>query len=70
MPPRVRPVTIKHELEQTLNSLGIEYEMDVYKSLLGHEGKGVEPLVECAEEVYHYLFGEKIRPEAPDRASI
>ena len=70
MPPQVRPVTIKHEMEKTLNGLGIEYEMEVYKSLLGHEGKGVEPLVRSAEEVYQYLFGEKIKPEAPDRASI
>ena len=70
MPPQVRPVTIKHELEQTLNRLGLDYEMDVYKSLLGHEGKNVEPLVQAAEEAYRHLFGEKIKPETPDRASI
>lgn len=70
MPPQVRPVRIKYEMEKTLNALGLEYEMEVYKSLLGHEGKGVEPLVRCAEEVYQYLFGEKIKPESPDRASI
>ncbi|HEU4340081.1 MAG TPA: M20/M25/M40 family metallo-hydrolase [Candidatus Binatia bacterium] len=70
MPPQVRPVTIKHEMETTLNRLGIEHEMEIYKSLLGHEGKGVEPLVRSAEEVYQYLFGERIKPEAPDRASI
>ena len=44
--------------------------MDVYKSLLGHEGKNVEPLVRAAEEIYQYLFREKIKPETPDRASI
>jgi acetylornithine deacetylase/succinyl-diaminopimelate desuccinylase-like protein len=70
MPPQVRPVTIKYEMEQTLNRLGVEYEMDLYKSLLGHEGQGIEPLVQSAEEVYQHLFGEKIQPEAPDRASI
>ncbi len=70
MPPQVRPVAIKYEIETALNRLGIEYEMEIYKSLLGHEGKNVEPLVECAEEVFQYLFGEKIKPEAPDRASI
>src|SRR5712691_5308797 len=46
MPPQVRPVTIKQELTQALNRLGVDYEMDIYRSLLGHEGKGVEPLVE------------------------
>src|SRR3989304_5287755 len=70
MPPQVRPVTIKYEMERALNSLGLDYEPDIYKSLLGHEGKNVEPLVKSAEEVYEPLFGEKIKPEAPDRASI
>ncbi|HEV8342021.1 MAG TPA: M20/M25/M40 family metallo-hydrolase, partial [Candidatus Binatia bacterium] len=42
-PPQVRPVTVQHEVEQALSSLSIEYEMEPYKSLLGHEGKAVEP---------------------------
>jgi acetylornithine deacetylase/succinyl-diaminopimelate desuccinylase-like protein len=70
MPPQVRPVQIQHELETALNATGVEYELDVYKSLLGHEGKNVEPLVKSAEEAYEYLFKEKIKHEAPDRASI
>jgi acetylornithine deacetylase/succinyl-diaminopimelate desuccinylase-like protein len=70
MPPQVRPVTIKYEMEQVLDKLGLDYEMDIYKSLLGHEGKNVEPLVRSAEEMYQCLFGEKIKPETPDRASI
>jgi acetylornithine deacetylase/succinyl-diaminopimelate desuccinylase-like protein len=44
--------------------------MEIYKSLLGHEGKNVEPLVKSAEDVYQHLFKEKIKPEAADRASI
>ena len=70
MPPQVRPVAVKHEIEQVLNTLGIDYEMDVYRSLLGHEGKKVEPLVRAVEEIHQYLFGQKIKPESPDRASI
>ncbi|MGH7833629.1 MAG: M20/M25/M40 family metallo-hydrolase [Candidatus Binatia bacterium] len=70
MPPQVRPVTVQHEIERTLGKLGIEYEMEAYKSLLGHEGKGVEPLVESLEEIHQFLFGDKLRFEAPDRASI
>jgi len=70
MPPQVRPLTIQREVEQVLDKLGVEYDMDVYKSLLGHEGKNVEPLVQSAEEAFLYLFGTKIRPESPDRASI
>jgi acetylornithine deacetylase len=70
MPPQVRPVTIKSELEQMLNKLGVDYDLDVYRSLLGHEGKNVEPLVQCAEEIFLHLFNERIKPEPPDRASI
>lgn len=70
IPPQLRPVIVQYEIEKTLSSLGIEYEMEAYKSLLGHEGKAVEPLVKSIEETYEYLFGEKVKPEAPDRASI
>ena len=70
MPPQVRPVQIQYELERALKRAGVDYELDIYKSLLGHEGKNVEPFVQSAEEVYQHLFGEKIKPEAPDRASI
>ena len=70
MPPQVRPVAIKHEMEQALKSLGVDYELEFYKSLLGYEGKNVEPLVKSAEEIYQSLFGGKIKAESPDRASI
>jgi acetylornithine deacetylase/succinyl-diaminopimelate desuccinylase-like protein len=70
MPPQVRPVTIKAELEQLLNKLGVDYDLDVYRSLLGHEGKNVEPLVQSAEAIFLHLFNERIKPESPDRASI
>jgi acetylornithine deacetylase/succinyl-diaminopimelate desuccinylase-like protein len=70
MPPQVRPVTIKSELEQLLNKLDVDYDLDVYRSLLGHEGKNVEPLVQSAEEIFLHLFNERIKPESPDRASI
>jgi len=70
MPPQVRPVEIKHQLQQALDALGLDYEMDLYRSLLGHEGKNVEPLVRSAEDIHQYLFGERIKPETPDRASI
>ncbi len=69
-PPQVRPVLVPHEIERVLQPLGVEYELEVYKSLLGHEGKGVEPLVESLEEIHQYLFGEKLKPEKPERASI
>ena len=70
MPPQVRPVQIQHELEKSLNATGLDYQLDIYKTLLGYEGKNVGLLVKSAEEVYQHLFGQKIKPEVPDRASI
>jgi acetylornithine deacetylase/succinyl-diaminopimelate desuccinylase-like protein len=70
IPPHVRPVRVQYEVERTLAAIGIDYEIEVYKSLLGHEGKGVEPLVETLEKIHQHLFGCKLRFEAPDRASI
>jgi acetylornithine deacetylase/succinyl-diaminopimelate desuccinylase-like protein len=70
MPPQVRPLTIQREVEAALNALGLDYEIDVYKSLLGHEGKNVEPLVQSAQDVFQHLFNTKIEHEPPDRASI
>jgi acetylornithine deacetylase/succinyl-diaminopimelate desuccinylase-like protein len=70
MPPQVRPVTIQSDLEQMLNRLGVDYDLDVYRSLLGHEGKNVEPLVQSAQEIFLHLFNERIKPESPERASI
>jgi acetylornithine deacetylase/succinyl-diaminopimelate desuccinylase-like protein len=70
MPPQVRPLTIQREVEAVLNKLGVDYDIDVYKSLLGHEGKNVEPLVKSAEGVFQHLFNKKIEHEPPDRSSI
>jgi acetylornithine deacetylase/succinyl-diaminopimelate desuccinylase-like protein len=70
IPPQVRPVEVKHQIEQTLSSLGVDYDLELYKSLLGHEGRGVEPLVDSANAVYQQLFGQAPKPEEPGRASI
>lgn len=61
---------IQYELEKTSNATGLDYQLDISKSLLGHEGKNVEPLVQTSEETSQYLFKETIKHEAPDRASI
>lgn len=70
IPPQVRPVQVQHEVEKVMNGLGMDYQLDLYKSLLGYEGRDVEPLVKTAEEVFEHLFDEKLVPEPPDRASI
>ena len=69
-PPQVRPLTVQHEVEKVLSSLGIPYDIEYYRSLMGYEGKGVEPLVQSLEDVHQYLFNSKPEPENPERASI
>ncbi|HVA25050.1 MAG TPA: M20/M25/M40 family metallo-hydrolase [Chloroflexota bacterium] len=69
-PPGLRSVTVQHEVEEVLRSTGIEYDLEVYKSLLGHEGRGVEPLVESLSRINEYLFHKKLETEESGRASI
>lgn len=70
IPPGLRPVTVQNEVEQVLRGTGIEYDLEVYKSLLGHEGQGVEPLVQSLERSHEYLFHRKLETEESARASI
>ena len=71
MPPQVRPVQIQHEMEKTLNATGVDYEMDIYKSLLGHEGKSVEPLVRVrSKRSTSTCSTRRSNTKPPDRASI
>ena len=69
-PPGLRPVTVQHEVEEVLRATGIAYDLEVYKSLLGHEGRGVEPLVESLGLINEYLFHTKLQTEESGRASI
>jgi acetylornithine deacetylase/succinyl-diaminopimelate desuccinylase-like protein len=70
IPPQLRPVAVQAELERALAATGLDCELEAYKSLLGHEGKGVEPLVQSVGEAYEYLYGEPVKGEPPERASI
>jgi acetylornithine deacetylase/succinyl-diaminopimelate desuccinylase-like protein len=69
-PPGLRPVTVQRELRAVLAATGIEHDLEAYKSLLGHEGKQVEPLVAALEHVHQYLFQAPLQHEDPRRASI
>ena len=53
-----------------LRGLGFEYDIEVYRTLRGYEGAGVEPLVGSINDVHEHLFGTKPEPEKPRRASI
>jgi len=70
IPPQLRPVAVQQELDQVLAATGLEYELEAYKSLLGHVGQGVEPLVDAVGQAYEHLYHEPVKPEPPKRASI
>ena len=70
IPPHLMPVTVQYKVKEVLDSLGIEYELDPYRSLRGYEGKGVEPLVNSVEEAYQHLVGRPTEPETAARTSI
>jgi acetylornithine deacetylase/succinyl-diaminopimelate desuccinylase-like protein len=69
-PPGLRPVTVLAELESVLRETGLEYDLEPYKSLMGYEGVGVEPLVGSLREVHQHLFGRELQAEDSRRASI
>jgi acetylornithine deacetylase/succinyl-diaminopimelate desuccinylase-like protein len=69
-PPGLRPVTVLREIRQALDPLGIAYDLEPYRSLLGHEGQGVEPLVDALHDISRFLFGQPLQPENSQRASI
>jgi acetylornithine deacetylase/succinyl-diaminopimelate desuccinylase-like protein len=69
-PPGLRPVIVQRELQAVLTDTGIEHDLEAYRSLLGHEGQHVEPLVAALEEVHQYLFQAPLQTEEARRASI
>lgn len=69
-PPSVRPVQVQRELKEALAKTGVEFEIEMYGSLMGYEAKGVEPLVNAIEQSYQSLFGQKPPPANTFRASI
>lgn len=70
IPPQVKPVSVQYDVEDVLRGLGFEYDIEVYRTLRGYEGAGVEPLVGSINDVHEHLFATKPEPEKPRRASI
>ena len=65
IPPQIKLVSVQYEVEEVLSGLGFAYDIEVYRTLRGFEGVGVEPVVQAVEEVHEYLFGRKPEPERP-----
>ncbi|HSE90930.1 MAG TPA: M20/M25/M40 family metallo-hydrolase, partial [Candidatus Binatia bacterium] len=69
-PPMLRPVQVQRELKQALNETGVQYDMEMYSSLMGYEAKGVEPIVDVVKHAFESVCGQEPPAPNPFRASI
>jgi acetylornithine deacetylase/succinyl-diaminopimelate desuccinylase-like protein len=69
-PPELRPVQVQRELRDAVAKVGVEYDVEMYASLMGYEAKGVQPVVKVIEDSYKGLFGEAPPAANTFRASI
>ena len=70
MPPKLRPLQIERELRAALDEVGIPYEMTMYRSLMGYEAEGAEPVIDALESSYRSLYGEAAPSVTTGRSSI
>lgn len=69
-PPALRPVEVERELRAALGPVGVEHELAMYRSLMGYEAGGIEPVTEALERSYRSLYGEPTPPVTTGRSSI
>jgi acetylornithine deacetylase/succinyl-diaminopimelate desuccinylase-like protein len=69
-PPELRPLQVQQELKDVLARSGIEYELEMYASLMGYEAKGVEPVIDVVKGAYKAVCGKEPPAPNPFRASI
>lgn len=69
-PPGMRPILVQRELRTLLNSLNLDYELELFTSQAGYEGSGVEPLVEAIGEAYQVVVGRPLAPIDPVENSM
>lgn len=69
-PPELRPLQIQRELKAALSKTGLQYEMEMYASLMGYEAKGVEPIIEAVKQAYKGVCGKEPPAANTFRASI
>jgi acetylornithine deacetylase/succinyl-diaminopimelate desuccinylase-like protein len=69
-PPKLRPVQVQRELKDALARTGVNFEMEMYASLMGYEAEGVQPMVEAVRQSYKRVCGKEPPAANPFRASI
>ena len=68
--PHLRPLDVHRELASVLDAVGIEYELEMYRSLMGYEATGIEHLVDVVENAHRSVTGEATPPISTGRSSI
>lgn len=59
-PPGMRPVEVQRELRGVLGSVSQDYELELFTSQVGYEGKGVEPLLDAIRDAYQEVVGKPV----------
>lgn len=68
--PQLRPLEVERELRAALADAGVDYELQMYRSLMGYEAEGAEPLIEALESSYRSLYQEPTPAVTTGRSSI
>jgi acetylornithine deacetylase/succinyl-diaminopimelate desuccinylase-like protein len=68
--PQLRPLQVERELRAALADTGVEYEMQMYRSMMGYEAEGAEPVIDALESSYRSLYGEATPAVTTGRSSI
>jgi acetylornithine deacetylase/succinyl-diaminopimelate desuccinylase-like protein len=59
-PPGKRPIEVQRELRRCLDSLHMDYELELFLSQMGYEGKQVEPLVDAIRDAHQLVRGRPL----------
>jgi acetylornithine deacetylase/succinyl-diaminopimelate desuccinylase-like protein len=68
--PQLRPLQVERELRAALADAGVEYELQMYRSMMGYEAEGAEPVIDALESSYRSLYGEPTPAVTTGRSSI
>lgn len=63
-------LVIKTELEELVQSLGLEGEVDLFTSLPGYEAQNIERLAQAIERAHNKLFDNKLQPVVGPECSM
>jgi acetylornithine deacetylase/succinyl-diaminopimelate desuccinylase-like protein len=68
--PQLRPLQVERELRAALADAGVESELQMYRSMMGYEAEGAEPVIDALESSYRSLYGEPTPAVTTGRSSI